>query len=723
MVLDPALVMADTAPSPALPPQDNDVLADIVVTAQRQTSSVQRTPLAITAVSGEGLGERGITDLNALTQNIPNVSFSRIGGDARLFIRGVGLDSAISGADGRVAVYTDEVVNARPQGALASLFDLDRIEVLRGPQGTLYGRNATAGAVNIISNDPTRTLSGYASATLGDYSLVRTEGAISGPLSDTAAARLAFQSNDRTGFGENILTGNDVDNEHNRAARAKFLLQPSDILRIMIVGDYRWERDAQGGFSFVRATPGNVPVDIGLGFATPSNPRDRAGADQKFFQENYGVSVNTSLELGSAALTSITAYRTLEQSNQTSIDGTTSDNSALLAVTRANQFSQELRLLLTAGRLDLLVGGYYFHERNLYQQWAGLSGVYFGLPARPILEGTSQGGTQRTDAYAGFAQGTVHITDKLGVDIGGRYSYEKRSIDENFQVDLSRPYSPDNPPLSDCSSPIACRNTLSHGASWSSFDPKFALHYQFTDAIMGYASYSRGFKSGGFNFGGLQPPFNPEKLTDYELGLKADLLNRRLRVDAAAFYYNYDNLQVNLIEGLALVTRNAAQARVYGAEAEITAVPVDDLRMALNFSWLHSEYLEYSDTDPVTGLLTNLSGNQLTYAPNYKIVGDLGYTFHPRIGDVTPRVEVSWTDWIQLSQFNVPYQAQAPVWDLNLYLDVVNRNGWSVSAYARNVTDHFSYVSEVLSAGIFGIPVVGIPNPPRTFGVTVTKRL
>ncbi|MHA6766983.1 TonB-dependent receptor [Sphingobium ummariense] len=699
-----------------------DGIADIVVTAQRQVSSVQRTPLAITAVSGDTLSGRGTVNVEALTRSIPNISFGRTGSDARVFIRGVGLDSAIGGVDGRVAIYTDEVVNARPQAALGSLYDLQRIEVLRGPQGTLYGRNATAGAINIISNDPTDTLEGYGTLTVGNYSLIRTEGAISGPLSDTVSARLAFQTNDHSGYGKNIQTGEEVNDERNRALRAKLLIKPSETFKLMLQADYRWQRDHQGGLSYLGEADGRVPVDIALGFVPPTDPQDRSGHGPHMFQEGYGISATATLNLGGAQITSITAYKHLEQLNDYSLDNTTADHSYKYDTNRAKQFSQELRLSADLGMVNLLVGGFYFHEKNFYGQRAALWAGYFGIPGDTILEGTAQGGTQKTDAYAAFAQATINFTDKLGVDIGGRYSYEKRHIDEFFQLDLSRPFDLDNPPLPGFISPGAFRNTRSQSASWSSFDPKVALHYQITNDVLAYLSYSRGFKSGGFNFGGLQAPFKPEKLTDYEGGIKADLFNRKLRVNLAGFYYEYKNLQVNVIEGLALVTRNAAKARVYGAEAEITALPIDDLRMKFNFAWLHSEYRNYDDINPVTGLREDLTGNQLTYAPKYKVVGEIGYTLHPSFGDLTPRAELSWTDKTYYSQFNVPYQIQPARWELNLYLDLVRNDGWSASAYMRNVTDNEYIHTEILGPAVFGLPVLGNRAAPRTFGVAITKK-
>ncbi|QUT07819.1 TonB-dependent receptor [Sphingobium phenoxybenzoativorans] len=723
-----------SAPQDAAADQGSKI-EDIVVTAQRQTSSVQQTPLAITAVGGDMLKDRGIADLDALTRSIPNVNFSRLGGDARIFIRGIGLEGVDAGADGRVAVYTDDVVNARPQAALTSLFDINRIEVLRGPQGTLYGRNATAGAVNIISNDPTDTLDGYAAITAGNYNLIRTEGAISGPLSDTVSARFAFQTNDRDGFGKNITTGNDVDSERSRAARAKLRFEPSETFHLTLTGDYRWEKDNAGGYAFVRNNPFFPDVATVNGFAHPASRRDRAGIDQRFYMENYGLSANATLEIADHVdLTSVTGYRHVNQAGTSTGDDADPSTTTLDVANKADQFSQELRLSLKRGPVDLVVGGFYFHEKNSFRLNLGASGLLFGGNLQPIYQGFGQGGTQKTNAYAAFAQATLHVTDALGIDIGARYSYEKRAIDRYNQLDFVNIYQPTTPLVVGCVAPpitgfipgtTSCSATGPSSASWSSFDPKATVHYQVADGVMAYATYSRGFKSGGFDFTQLSPAYNPEKLTNYEAGIKADLFDRSVRVNLSGFYYDYSNLQITILNlqppTPGPVTLNAAKARLYGAEAEITAVPVDDLRMSFNLAWLKSEYRELFDTNLFTGQLTNLAGNQLTSAPKYKVVSEIGYTFHPDFADITPRAELSWTSKLQFSQFNFDFVSQPSRWELNLYLDVVRKGDWTISAYGRNVTNKLYYVSQVVAAPFSGAPILGMPAAPATYGLSVTK--
>ena len=711
----PATATADTG--------STEGLAEIIVTAEHKVSTVQTTPIAVSAFEGGDLGTRDIVDIQGLTGQVPNMEFGQLAFDARIFIRGVGLDSESQGLDGRVALYTDEVYNARPQAALSSFYDVDRVEILRGPQGTLYGRNATAGAINIISNDPSNALEGYAKLTVGNYGLVGTEGAVSGPLSDTVSARVAFQTIDTRGYGVNIQSGTGIDDEHPRSVRGKLKYKPNDDFNILVTADYHTENAHSGGFRYIGPTPGNVDPTIALGYTYANNARNTAGFGPRNTLDTYGISAISNANFGETQLVSVSAYRHFDSLEADDPEVTTAPFFQQYYSETSNQYSQELRMLRTFGPIDLTVGGYFFEEKDIPENSDPTAPILIGLPETGLYQGFALGGTQTTRAEAGFFQGTAHLTDHLGLDLGGRYSHESKSLDEYFQTDLSRPYNPGNPFLGTCLSPLACYTGKSQNASWSSFDPKITLHDELAKDVFGYATYSSGFKSGGFNIGGLQDSFQPEKLKDYELGIKADMFNHRLRTNFSAFYYKYSNLQVNVTQGLALVTTNAAKARLYGVEAEISALPVDQLRLSLNGGWLYSEYLDYMNVfDPAhNGIEVNLSGNELTNAPRFQATFDVGYTFHAPMGDLTPRVNASWTDKIYFSSFNVPYSTQSPRTELNLYLDVLARNGWSGSVFIKNATNNLYVIAEEFSASIQGYSVIGLYGPPRTIGASLTK--
>ena len=703
--------------------ESRTTLDEVVVTAERKQSNLQQTPLSVSAVSSDALRSQQQTNLESLSQNVPNLDIGRNAGDAHVFIRGVGYDQISPGGETRVALYTDGMYESRSQAAFVGFYDVDRVEVLRGPQGTLYGRNAVAGAINIITRDPTQTVGGYFSGTAGSYGLVASEGAIGGPLTDDLSGRVAFHTVDRQGYGVNIQTGEQVDDEHTRSVRAKFKYEPSSSLTVRLNWDLTKENDHNGGYRYITSAsyivPPTVPLAQSLGYISPSKPHDAAGFGPMFRLDTYGVSAQVDWRLNDATkLTSLTGYRHLTSSTDSTNDDSTAGLSKQFLNERSSQFSQELRLSQTFGTFaDLLAGGYYFRENNFASNKVPIAGVAFGIPTLDLYQAYQAVGSVLTKAYAGFAQVNFHLTDQAGLTIGGRYSHEEKSIAEGAQFDTTRLYNPANAFIPNTGSDQQTE-------SESSTNPVFTLDYKFTKHLYGYATYSTGFKSGGFNIGGLQPPFKAEKITNHEIGLKSDLFDRKLRLNVSAFYYDYKNLQVNITEGLNLVTRNAASSRVKGLEAELTAVPVEDLRLTLNASYLDAKYLDFKTADPSRLYLgpLNLAGNRLDYAPKYKVDGLVGYTFHAPIGAITPQLNVTWTDTVYFSQFNLP-QVSQPAWtNVNAYVNYVAENSrWSVNGYVKNLTNKTYVVGDTVASSLFGYPVVGQAGPPRTYGVQVTK--
>ena len=254
-------------------PENAGGLEQIIVTAERREANVQKTPVAITALSGAALAEKQVADLTDL--KAPAFVFAEVLGAARIYVRGIGYESLSPGSESRVALYNDGVYVGRPSAGLANFYDVERVEVLRGPQGTLYGRNATAGAVNIITVDPGRNLKGFVSATVGNYGLLKTEGGVTVPLSDKISTRLSFQTVDRDGYGKHIQTGAEIDDAHSRAARLKMNVAASDDVNILLSADYSKSNDNTGGLHYIRpGSPDIVPVGIANGFLPPENVRD-----------------------------------------------------------------------------------------------------------------------------------------------------------------------------------------------------------------------------------------------------------------------------------------------------------------------------------------------------------------------------------------------------------------------------------------------------------------
>ncbi len=477
---------AQATPGDARP--DQGALGDVVVTALRRESRAQRTALAITAVGGSDLRAREITSVENLAPSLPNVNFGKNVGFARIAIRGVGLDTTVAGQEGRVAYHLDGVYISRPSAAISSFFDVNRVEVVRGPQGTLYGRNATAGTVNVITNDPEDRFGGYGRVTVGNYGTYNFEGAITGPVSDTVSVRFAFQTNHHDGWGKGLVTGEDIDNEKDGGFRAKLKWKPSAAFDVVVSGDYFYESDQAFVYHYLgQGNPAVAPFGPRLGGRVAPNPRDSYGeVPQINFRRFYGVGAVANLNLGFATLTSVTGYRDVNTDYDSDADGTDVNITNFRIVEQAQQFSEELRLAGNIGTLKYLLGGYYFNE--------GIYGNVAFSPLRqlsnnPVLaQGVDYRGTLKTRAYAGFGQLDWEVVHGLTLSAGARYSYETKIIDHRGVVDTVTPY---NPAL-----PLNYRLFQADQVSFGSFTPRLGVEFRVQRDILLYATYAKGFKSG-----------------------------------------------------------------------------------------------------------------------------------------------------------------------------------------------------------------------------------
>ena len=751
---------ADPAAAGAASADTQAGIADIVVTAERRASSAQATPIAISAVSGEALREKNIVDVESLSTNIPNLNFSRIAADAKISIRGIGYNAIGPGGETRVALYLDGIYQSRNQAGLLGFYDVERVEVLRGPQGTLYGRNAIAGTINLLTRDPGSSLNGYFTGTVGDYGLIGTEGAVGGPLSSTVQARLSFRTVDRKGYGTNITNGEDVNDEHSRSVRGKLKFEPSPSVTLSLTGDYSNVDDHASGYRPAgrgnSATPTLVEAN---GFVVPTDPQDTAGFGPRRLIETYGFSGQADFDISSETkLTFLAGYRNFVSRQRGNLDGSTAELSRQYIDEASDVYSTELRLSQKLGDIgEIIVGGYYFHETNSASNQLGFKGLVFsgffanspfspynnpalaGIPGLPtaraaiaandpntLYEFYAAYGQVKTNAYATFAQAHIELSDQLAVDLGARYSHEKKAIFEQHQTDLLSPFVPfDALHLGF----FPAQGLIGLGerfdaTSWSSFDPKLTVSYKPATGIFLYATYSRGFKAGGYNLGGLQAPFRPEKLTNYEVGIKSDLFDRKLRVNLTAFNYVYKDLQESKIVGNTLEVVNADKARIRGLEAEITARPTEALTIQLNAAHLDGQFKTFLDSDqsfPNLGV-QDLAGNQVPDAPKFTVGGELGYTIATGLGDVTPRVNVTWMDRVYFNHFNSIERSQPARTMVNLFLGWTSKDeSLTASAYIKNLTNDTYFVGTNTNAPLLGSQRTASLGAPRTIGLSVTK--
>ncbi len=750
------------APAGAEQPQGDvdSAIAEIIVTAQKRSESVQKTPLAITAIGGENLRIAGISNVSTLIQSVPGLQLGQFFGVPAVTLRGITLNALNFGVENPIAFHTDGIYYGRPATALSGFYDLARVEVLRGAQGTLYGRNATGGSINIITADPTGDLSGYAQLTYGNYNHLSVEGAVGGPLSDKVQVRLAGRWDYHDGYGRNEATGNDIDDNRERAIRGKLKFLPSENLTILLSGDY-YRSNTHPGIHFQGTISGGplwgaVPPPFLVGLTPGRAPSKLRNISQEYDPTSdstfWGLGSTITLEMGSVTLRSITGYRSSKSASLGDVDLT---SASLISPARvaddAKQFSQELQLVGQSDNANWILGGYYFHEKDDGSLTSGFSNVFlplFGAPAPASVfntQGLYTGSQIKTDAFAAFAQYTRKFADRLSVTLGARYSVEiKKTINQNT-VDLFTPFSLDFMGTVPAALQIQCGAglpTIGYAGSgvtcdpkktFKAFTPKIGVDYQLTPQTLLYASYTRGFKSGTFNFGVVQDAVKPEKLDDFEAGIKTTLLDGRLRANLAGFYYNYKDVQVYNTRPTQTVLENAAAAKLYGFEAEIVAKPDPALQIDLNGSYLHTRYTDYIAADQLrpggdgvtvnsTGQPAfNLKGNRLPQAP--RLSGRLGaaYTLTSALGDFTLRGEAVYTGKLYITQFNTsPAGAVNARTRFNASLAFSGRDGHLyASLNAKNIANKVRVINGYAGSPLAGGAVSGYLEAPRTVDFTI----
>ena len=709
-------------------------IEEIIVTAEKRATNLQSTAKSISALSGEDLELLQVAEIGGLALSVPNVNFGQTTGNARIAIRGIGFDNLSLGNEGRVAFHVDDLYVSRPAAALANFYDLERVEVLRGPQGFLYGRNATAGAINIITRQPGDEFNGHLSLTGGNYGLIKTQGAVGGPLSDTLGARLAFQVVERDGYGTNQTNGGEIDDESTRAVRGVVTWQPDSRVELNLRADYMEQDDH--AYSFRYLGPGSLPDPaVGwpglpvkgtlVGGKLPDDLRDSTADSGPLNEREFiGVSADLTWALGDYDLKFITGYRSTEFDTTTDLDNTD------IPLTIYNQFSdsehnsQELRLSREGGFGDWMIGGYRFSE-DLTAATRGALDPYvvppLGLPG-PV--GLRRGGTLigalETRAWALFGHFRWRLSNAFAVRVGGRYSDEKKSIDELNQLDFASlypPFGPYFPPT-----PPGARERKS--ATWDSFTPSVTLEYQANDDAFLYFDYSQGFKSGGYNVGNLQPAFDPEEIDQYEIGVRADWLQGRLRTNASLFLYDYTELQVSKVNGLVITVENAADSNLYGAELEIIALPTANLRLEASLGLLDTEFKDYSSQDPARPAalfgVFDLTGNELTQAPDYTLNLAAEYLLPMASGDVTLRLDARFVSDVWLSVYNLDHMQQTSYEWFDAQMQYRSRNGrWGFGAFVNNIGNEDVINAALIASALVGSPINGSFAPPRTYGFSV----
>ena len=673
------------------------LLEEITVTAQKKSTSLQQTPLAITAMTGDMLESAGIGSTLDLQLATPGMVMSPAVVVGFTFIRGIGTDIDSVGSDPSVAYYLDGVYIPRPAATIQELTDVDRVEVVKGPQGTLYGRNATGGVINIITKLPSDKFQGSARAGFGDYGSQKFSGTVSGPLvGDRLLGSVSISKTKHDGYTENLFLGGTVGDRDGWVGHGILRYRPSDNLDVVMAVDHSDDDDSRGGD--LKVLSADAPAAALAGGTVPSDPR-KVLLDFKptFKSTSDGVSGKVTWKANGLTFTSITAYRKYGFKGSIDVDGTQvgffNQNAS---TTDSKSFSEELQLTSSqAGRTEWIAGLYYFTEDA--SQKFNLDLPLFGL-------GLNLNGSNKTTALAPFGQLTYKITDKLRVTGGLRYNREEK----DHQV-------------------ATFFNGIPTGNStdkkrWTDWTPKFGVDYQASDNLFLYASITSGFKSGGFNSTAIQPAFNPEKILSQEAGLRWDYWEGRGRFNLTGFHYNYKDLQTNKYTPLGIVTiENAAKATVQGLEAEFALVPVQGLTLNLGAAFLDAKYDEYLTADPERPALgvQNLSGNKLTHAPDLTVSASAQYAMSlGGNGNLVSRVQFAYRGKSFYTPFNDIGVSDHGyrLWDASLrYTDPNDR--WNAQLFVRNIGNELYLTHMARSAAFTG--TVGYYGAPRTYGIEI----
>jgi iron complex outermembrane receptor protein len=603
--------------------------AEIVVTAQRRAEGIQKVPISMQAFNQDRLENLNIQSTDAIQFATPGFVNTSTSGDgiSGAFIRGVGTGYSGPGLEGSVAFYLDDVYLQTQTNAAQSVLDIEQIQVLKGPQGTLYGRNATGGAVVVTTVNPKLDITeGYIKAGYGRLDWMRGETVLNVPLGDKIAFRVAGYYEERDGYVRNLSfpqqKKSGVGAGQTWGVRGKLLLQPTDELRVIATGS--WDRrDGNGAIHSLRFSPDGTPTGIGYFETRQSLNREGGGGDDT----NAALaSLRVDYETGAWTFSNTMAYRRTRAFGCTDNDGIAAEILYFCTVSQRSPnpgdahgkqdrtFTNEFRVTSSLdGPFDITAG--LFYERNKARFVGRVGGSAFGT-ALPTFDNHD-----RLTAYSAFLELYYNITEKLKVTGGLRYTHEKKYHSAALDADAGGP-------------------AFSEGKTdFSNVSPRFVISYD-AGTMNYYASFNRGFKSGGFNSPtfGVDPPLKPETISAYEIGAKFRSPDGRVRVTAAAFHYDWRNVQVAFITGggAGIQQQNAAKARIRGGELNLDWAPNTAFTFNAGFAYTHARYRSFPnaavyDINPLTGTLAataeDLEGFRLPYAPDFTASGSVTYHF------------------------------------------------------------------------------------------------
>ena len=750
MLMAAAAVAGLTAAAPAWAQTDDGVSVDeLVVTARRRAESLTDVPISLTVQTGEQLEARGAPDITSLQRVTPNLTLQVSRGTnstLTAFIRGVGQQDPLWGFEPGVGLYVDDVYVARPQGAVLDIFDINRIEVLRGPQGTLYGRNTIGGAIKYVTSRlDTDAPHARIRGALGSYQQrdIILSGSV--PISDRVVIGGAFAKYDRDGYGENVFTGADQYNKDVISGRLSLEMRPTDELFIRLAGDYL--KDDSNTAHGHRERP--IPAAL----APLVNPAQCRGVLDSKYDTCAGLGdanevINKGVSLlaewspaGNFTFKSITAYREgVTHGTGIDFDNTPAkilDVAVADTIYEDDQFSQEFQLLYEGDRLQGVAGVYYLD--------ATASGQFDTiLAAANLTQGTSGG--VKTKSFAIFADASYDVTDRLSVSVGGRWTRDEkdaRVFKANY-VGIGSPIS------GRAVAPAVTLTNYTASETFEEFTPRVSLTYELTDDVNAYAAYGRGFKSGGFDMRGdatATPStvngYDPEIVDSYEAGLKGSLFERRVQFTSAAFYTEYSGQQITTQRvnpagtGVVSFVDNVGSSTIYGWEFEGQAQLTDRLSANVALGYTKAEFDQFlafvpNPAPPPAFVLADVA-DQRQFQNTPKWTGNVSLAYEQPLTSGSLRLLGSMSFRSDSSMFETPFpqvdQKAYELYDVSLVYTSEDEM-WRLGLHGRNLTDKryrtgaytFAFDPAAPSTIIFGDSVIGFYGPPRTITATFDVR-
>jgi len=689
------------------------MIEDIVVRARKKGAAerAQDVPIALTAVTGAQIDAMFAVDITDVGQTMPNVRLDDGGsfpGVANYTIRGMGFNSTIASVEPTVGTFVDGVYIAATLGGLQDTLDLESVEVLRGPQGTLFGRNVTGGAVVMRSRRPTGEFGGVARVGIGSGGRKSIAGGVEGPISDTLSAKIFGSYSDMNGDWDNITTGKKHGADETYAFRPIIRWQPGGGTDITLIGEHG-KTDADGVASRFIDDPAQLLYNQGV--------REPRGGAEKLSIDFRGdtrirwdqLTLDANFEIAGGTLTSITGYRDISYFSTGDTDGSETNTARAVNMMDQHQFSEELRFAGKAfdDKLDFTIGAYYLEQKmeQFYQVF------FFGASnqrSRGILNHKT---------WSVFAQGDFEVVPNLFLTAGGRYMWEKK------RAQTAR--------TTECTLDLTCTLRPDGSKTWSNFTPKLGVSWKASSDVLVYASWTKGFRSGGYNIrttGARQDPANPaapfesagpyeeEVVKALEGGVKTTFLDGRARVNLAAFHNTYSGLQRTVNSGLVNFIANVAEATVNGAEFEGTFLPVENLALVASAGYLDAKYDDYV----LPGTSVNLKGKQLIRAPKWSYT--LGATHDLDMGSaglVTSRVSFTHNGRTPANDPGDYFAAAFDLLDASISWSPSKDSGLKVSVWGKNLTNEkYSLLATYVGTLFTNL----YQAPPRRYGAEVAYK-